>query len=433
MKTIQFEYAYASYEMMDDEKGLYLDAPSWNMLFDISSEEVNKIIEEKEKLLSPIRPIFIEIEYLPYYDINLLLFHSLEKNPEIAEEIYKAIRDNGKLDYIEEDLLLPLEKLDSLSEPKISWKLLDEVFYSMNKKKENTYLRHCRYCDSIDFSDVDQAIEELKKRYSLPTDFGAFEDFDKVDKTYMDAFIGLGEEVKSYEWYGAKLFYRICAVKPYKDYNDEIALIALYLYLYKNELFKKDYEDIYHAIDFMNLLKTVKDSQGKSEEEIVESLIPILSVSEVREHKKSDEDLAAYRKNPTEENRIRFIISRIEENDYYQGYYEYFSSKDGNVLKLRYRGYHYNLRLNYTKSHERNALVFDADSFADIEAPTLLKNRNGFVSACFEEIKERNRKDIITNIYDDLRSKLGKDADLKSVPIELDCTWHVKSELDYDF
>ena len=82
---------------------------------------------------------------------------------------------------------------------------------------------------------------------------------------------------------------------------------------------------------------------------------------------------------------------------------------------------------------ENKALVFDTDALAYIEAPTLLAQRNGFVINLFKEIKERNDKDIKDQIYADIKKKLGKEFDMKSIVIEINPTWYIKSELDYDF
>ncbi len=433
MNTIEFKYAYVDYEMFESENGLYLDELSLRELFDISEEEAKKVIDEKETLLSHIRKLSIEIEYLPYYDINITLHYAIEKNPEVAEAIYSVIKEKNIEGMIDSELIAPLEKIHSLSAPSIPWEKLDDVFYSMDKVEDNTYKRLCSYCKRIALYDLFPFLEEAKERYSLGKDFGEFEDYDKADKVFEDAFENMGEERKSKEWYAAKLFYNIYTRKPYKNDNDKLALVALYVFLYENKMLYDDFDEVYSSTDFINILSVMKESKDLTEEETMERLTPLLSVSERRRIRKSEKDLEIYKKNPAEENAIRFIVSYLEENHYHQGYYEYFSSKNKECLKLRYRGYHYNLRLNYTESMERNALVFDTDALAYIEAPTLLAERNGFVINRFEEIKERNKKDIIEQIHEDLKRKLGKEFDMKSIAIEINPTWHIKSDLDYDF
>ncbi len=433
MNIIEFEYAYIKYELYECENGLYLDKISLKELFSLSDEETDKVIAEKEKILSHIRKLTIEIEYLPYYDINITLRYALEKNSEVGEAIYAAIKEKNKEDCIDCELIAPLEKIHSLSHPNISVEKLDDVFSSLDKEEENTSKRLCNYCNRIALFDLFPFIEEVKERYSLGKDFGEFDDYDKADKVFEDAFENMGDGTKSKEWYGAKLFYNIYTRKPFKKDNDKLAIIALYVFLYENRMIYDDFEEVYSSTDFMNLLLVMKDIEDLTEEETIEKLIPVLSVSSKRKIMKSDKDLVIYKKNPTDENAIRFIISYLEENHYKQGYYEYFSSKNKECLKLRYRGYHYNLRFNYTKSMKRNALVFDTDALAYIEAPTQLAERNGFVIRRFEEIKERNDTDIIVQIYDDIKKKLGKDFDMKSVTIEINPTWYIKSELDYDW
>lgn len=433
MNTIEFKYAYVDYVMYESENGLYLDLFSLKQLFDISDEETKQVIDENEKLLSHIRKLSIEIEYLPYYDINIILHYAIEKNPEVAEAIYSVIKEKNKEDVIDSELIAPLEKIHSLSKPSVPWEKLDDVFYTMDKVEDNTYKRLCSYCNRIALYDLFPFIDEVKERYSLGKDFGEFEDYDKAEKVFEDAFENMGEERKSKEWYGAKLFYNIYTSKPYKKDNDKLALIALYVFLYENKMLYDDFDVVYSSVDFMNILSVMKESKDSTEEEMIERLIPLLSVSEKRRIRKSEKDLEIYKKNPTRENVIRYIVSYLEENHYHQGYYEYFSSKNKECLKLRYRGYHYNLRLNYTESMERKALVFDTDALAYIEAPTLLAERNGFVINRFEEIKERNKKDIIEQIHEDIKKKLGKEFDMKSITIEINPTWHIKSDLDYDY
>ena len=419
--------------MHEYENGLYMDKLSLKELFSLSDEKTDMVIKEKEELLSHIRKLSIEIEYLPFYDINITLRYAIEKNPEIAEIIYTAIKEKNKEECIDSELIAPLEKIYSLSKPCIPFEKLDDVFYSLDKYEENTSKRLCNYCNTITLFDLFPFIEEVKKRYSLDKDFGEFDDYDKVEEAFENAFKNMGNETKSKEWYGAKLFYNIYTRKPYKKDNDRLAIIALYVFLYENKMIYDDFEEAYFSTDFMNLLLVIKDSKDFEEEKIIDKLIPLLSVSRKRKIMKSDKDLAIYKKNSTEENAIRFIISYLEENHYKQGYYEYFASKNKECLKLRYRGYHYNLRFNYTKSMENKALVFDTDALAYIEAPTLLAQRNGFVINLFEEIKERNDKDIKDQIYADIKKKLGKEFDMKSIVIEINPTWYIKSELDYDF
>lgn len=400
-------------------------------LFCFDDKEVKDEIEAMSSYLSKDRVSYIEIEYLPFYDINLLLLLSLKYNPEIAQEAYKQIKVKQMTEWIDHDILLQLEKLYSIREEEIRWDGFKEVFSSLSKEKSKARVHRCEFYNRAYFFMIDDEIKELRKTINLPEDFGEFKDYDLLESVYEECALKK-EENSSFEYYAIKLLYTIVTKKPYVNYNDEIAIIAALVFLRENNLIYRDHDFIYSPIDFVRMIEIIKESQGEKEEEVINKLIPLLNGND--KESKSDKDYDRFIADPSKENAIQFIVSYLEENAFEQGYYEHFTTKSNSAIKLHYSGSYYHIRLNvYQTMIKENSLCFDCDALAKMEAPTMVKNRNGLVCSLFDEIKTRSADDILSQIKTNLAKKLKNKFDLSAISIEINPTWCVESELDYVF
>ena len=429
--TFTFKYAYVDHDITLEKTGLYISLFDIKELFCFDDKEVKNEIEAMSSYLSKDRVPYIEIEYLPFYDINLLLLLSLKCNPEIAQEAYKQIKVKQMTEWIDHDILLQLEKLYSIREEEIRWDGFKEVFSSLSKEKSKARVHRCEFYNRAYFFMIDDEIKELRKTINLPEDFGEFKDYDLLESVYEECALKK-EENSSFEYYAIKLLYTIATKKPYTNYNDEIAIIAALVFLRENNLIYRDHDFIYSPIDFVRMIEIIKESQGEKEEEVINKLIPLLNGNE--KESKSDKDYDRFIADPSKENAIQFIVSYLEENAFEQGYYEYFTTKSNSAIKLHYSGSYYHIRLNvYQTMIKENSLCFDCDALAKMEAPTMVKNRNGLVCSLFDEIKKRSADDILSQIKTNLAKKLKNKFDLSAISIEINPTWCVESELDYVF
>lgn len=429
--TLTFKYAYVDHDITLEKTGLYISLFDIKELFCFDDKEVKDEIEAMSSYLSKDRVSYIEIEYLPFYDINLLLLLSLKYNPEIAQEAYKQIKVKQMTEWIDHDILLQLEKLYSIREEEIRWDGFKEVFSSLSKEKSKARVHRCEFYNRAYFFMIDDEIKELRKTINLPEDFGEFKDYDLLESVYEECALKK-EENSSFEYYAIKLLYTIVTKKPYVNYNDEIAIIAALVFLRENNLIYRDHDFIYSSIDFVRMIAIIKESQGEKEEEVINKLIPLLNGND--KESKSDKDYDRFIAEPSKENAIQFIVSYLEENAFEQGYYEYFTTKSNSVIKLHYSGSYYHSHLNaYQTMMKENSLCFDCDALAKMEAPTMVKNRNGLVCSLFDEIKTRSADDILSQIKTNLAKKLKGKFDLNTISIEINPTWCVESELDYVF
>lgn len=429
--TFTFKYAYVDHDITLEKTGLYISLFDIKELFCFDDKEVKDEIEAMSSYLSKDRVPYIEIEYLPFYDINLLLLLSLKYNPEIAQEAYKQIKVKQMTEWIDHDILLQLEKLYSIREEEIRWDGFKEVFSSLSKEKSKARVHRCEFYNRAYFFMIDDEIKELRKTINLPEDFGEFKDYDLLESVYEECALKK-EENSSFEYYAIKLLYTIATKKPYTNYNDEIAIIAALVFLRENNLIYHDHDFIYSPIEFMKMIAIIKESQGEKEEEVINKLIPLLNGNE--KESKSDKDYDRFIADPSKENAIQFIVSYLEENAFERGYYEYFTTKSNSAIKLHYSGSYYHIRLNvYQTMIKENSLCFDCDALAKMEAPTMVKNRNGLVCSLFDEIKKRSADDILSQIKTNLAKKLKNKFDLSAISIEINPTWCVESELDYVF
>lgn len=429
--TFTFKYAYVDHDITLEKTGLYISLFDIKELFCFDDKEVKDEIEAMSSYLSKDRVPYIEIEYLPFYDINLLLLLSLKYNPEIAQEAYKQIKVKQMTEWIDHDILLQLEKLYSIREEEIRWDGFKEVFSSLSKEKSKARVHRCEFYNRAYFFMIDDEIKELRKTINLPEDFGEFKDYDLLESVYEECALKK-EENSSFEYYAIKLLYTIATKKPYTNYNDEIAIIAALVFLRENNLIDHDHDFIYSPIEFMKMIAIIKESQGEKEEEVINKLIPLLNGNE--KESKSDKDYDRFIADPSKENAIQFIVSYLEENAFERGYYEYFTTKSNSAIKLHYSGSYYHIRLNvYQTMIKENSLCFDCDALAKMEAPTMVKNRNGLVCSLFDEIKKRSADDILSQIKTNLAKKLKNKFDLSAISIEINPTWCVESELDYVF
>ena len=429
--TFTFKYTYVDHDITLEKTGLYISLFDIKELFCFDDKEVKDEIEAMSSYLSKDRVSYIEIEYLPFYDINLLLLLSLKYNPEIAQEAYKQIKVKQMTEWIDHDILLQLEKLYSIREEEIRWDGFKEVFSSLSKEKSKARVHRCEFYNRAYFFMIDDEIKELRKTINLPEDFGEFKDYDLLESVYEECALKK-EENSSFEYYAIKLLYTIVTKKPYVNYNDEIAIIAALVFLRENNLIYRDHDFIYSSIDFVRMIAIIKESQGEKEEEVINKLIPLLNGND--KESKSDKDYDRFIADPSKENAIQFIVSYLEENAFEQGYYEYFTTKSNSAIKLHYSGSYYHIRLNvYQTMMKENSLCFDCDALAKMEAPTMVKNRNGLVCSLFDEIKKRSADDILSQIKTNLAKKLKNKFDLSAISIEINPTWCVESELDYVF
>ena len=429
--TFTFKYTYVDHDITLEKTGLYISLFDIKELFCFDDKEVKDEIEAMSSYLSKDRVSYIEIEYLPFYDINLLLLLSLKYNPEIAQEAYKQIKVKQMTEWIDHDILLQLEKLYSIREEEIRWDGFKEVFSSLSKEKSKARVHRCEFYNRAYFFMIDDEIKELRKTINLPEDFGEFKDYDLLESVYEECALKK-EEKSSFEYYAIKLLYTIVTKKPYVNYNDEIAIIAALVFLRENNLIYRDHDFIYSSIDFVRMIAIIKESQGEKEEEVINKLIPLLNGND--KESKSDKDYDRFIADPSKENAIQFIVSYLEENAFEQGYYEYFTTKSNSAIKLHYSGSYYHIRLNvYQTMMKENSLCFDCDALAKMEAPTMVKNRNGLVCSLFDEIKKRSADDILSQIKTNLAKKLKNKFDLSAISIEINPTWCVESELDYLF
>ena len=429
--TLTFKYAYVDHDITLEKTGLYISLFDIKELFCFDDKEVKDEIEAMSSYLSKDRVSYIEIEYLPFYDINILLLLSLKYNPEIAEEAYKSIKEKQMTEQIDHDILLQLEKLYSIREEEIPWDDFKEAFASLSKEKSKARVHRCEFYNRAYFFMIDDEIKELRKTIDLPEDFGEFKDYDLLESVYEDCALKK-EEDASFEYYAIKLFYTIVTKKPYVNYNDEIAIIAALVFLRENNLIYRDHEFVYSPFDFMRMIAIIKESQGEKEETVINKLIPLLNGNE--KESKSDKDYGRFIADPSKENAIQFIVSYLEENAFEQGYYEYFTTKSNSAIKLHYSGSYYHIHLNaYQTMMKENSLCFDCDALAKMEAPTMVKNRNGLVCSLFDEIKTRSADDILSQIKTNLAKKMKNKFDLSAISIEINPTWCVESELDYEF
>lgn len=99
--TFTFKYAYVDHDITLEKTGLYISLFDIKDLFCFDDKEVKDEIEAMSSHLSKDRVPYIEIEYLPFYDINILLLLSLKYNPEIAEEAYKQVKEKQMTEWIE--------------------------------------------------------------------------------------------------------------------------------------------------------------------------------------------------------------------------------------------------------------------------------------------------------------------------------------------
>ena len=429
--TFTFKYTYVDHDITLEKTGLYISLFDIKELFCFDDKEVKDEIEAMSSYLSKDRFPYIEIEYLPFYDINLLLLLSLKYNPEIAQEAYKQIKVKQMTEWIDHDILLQLEKLYSIREEEIPWDGFKEVFASLSKEKSKARVHRCEFYNRAYFFMIDDEIKELRKTINLPEDFGEFKDYDLLESVYEECALKK-EENSSFEYYAIKLLYTIVTKKPYVNYNDEIAIIAALVFLRENNLIYRDHDFIYSPIDFVRMIAIIKESQGEKEEEVINKLIPLLNGND--KESKSDKDYDRFIAEPSKENAIQFIVSYLEENAFEQGYYEYFTTKSNSAIKLHYSGSYYHIHLNvYQTMIKENSLCFDCDALAKMEAPTMVKNRNGLVCSLFDEIKKRSADDILSQIKTNLAKKLKNKFDLSAISIEINPTWCVESELDYVF
>ena len=429
--TFTFKYTYVDHDITLEKTGLYISLFDIKELFCFDDKEVKDEIEALSSYLSKDRVSYIEIEYLPFYDINLLLLLSLKYNPEIAQEAYKQIKVKQMTEWIDHDILLQLEKLYSIREEEIRRDGFKEVFSSLSKEKSKARVHRCEFYNRAYFFMIDDEIKELRKTINLPEDFGEFKDYDLLESVYEECALKK-EENSSFEYYAIKLLYTIVTKKPYVNYNDEIAIIAALVFLRENNLIYRDHDFIYSSIDFVRMIAIIKESQGEKEEEVINKLIPLLNGNE--KESKSDKDYDRFIAEPSKENAIQFIVSYLEENAFEQGYYEYFTTKSSSAIKLHYSGSYYHIRLNvYQTMMKENSLCFDCDALAKMEAPIMVKNRNGLVCSLFDEIKKRSADDILSQIKTNLAKKLKNKFDLSAISIEINPTWCVESELDYVF
>lgn len=429
--TFTFKYAYVDHDITLEKKGLYISLFDIEELFCFDDKEVKDEIEAMSSYLSKDRVPYIEIEYLPFYDINLLLLLSLKYNPEIVQEAYKQIKMKQMTEWIDHDILLQLEKLYSIREEEIRWDGFKEVFSSLSKEKSKARVHRCEIYNRAYFFMIDDEIKELRKTINLPEDFGEFKDYDLLESVYEECALKK-EENSSFEYYAIKLLYTIVTKKPYVNYNDEIAIIAALVFLRENNLIYRDHDFIYSPIDFVRMITIIKESQGEKEEEVINKLIPLLNGND--KESKSNKDYDRFIADPSKENAIQFIVSYLEENAFEQGYYEYFTTKSNRAIKLHYSGSYYHIRLNvYQTMMKENSLCFDCDALAKMEAPTMVKNRNGLVCSLFDEIKKRSADDILSQIKTNLAKELKNKFDLSAISIEINSTWCVESELDYVF
>ena len=429
--TFTFKYTYVDHDITLEKTGLYISLFDIKELFCFDDKEVKDEIEAMSSYLSKDRVPYIEIEYLPFYDINLLLLLSLKYNPEIAQEAYKQIKVKQMTEWIDHDILLQLEKLYSIREEEIPWDGFKEAFASLSKEKSKARVHRCEFYNRAYFFMIDDEIKELRKTINLPEDFGEFKDYDLLESVYEECALKK-EENSSFEYYAIKLLYTIVTKKPYVNYNDEIAIIAALVFLRENNLIYRDHDFIYSPIDFVRMIAIIKESQGEKEEEVINKLIPLLNGNE--KESKSDKDYDRFIADPSKENAIQFIVSYLEENAFEQGYYEYFTTKSNSAIKLHYSGSYYHIHLNvYQTMIKENSLCFDCDALAKMEAPTMVKNRNGLVCSLFDEIKKRSADDILSQIKTNLAKKLKNKFDLSAISIEINPTWCVESELDYVF
>lgn len=433
MKTFTFKYAYVDYEVILTNDGVFISPYYFKELFSLNDEEIDSLIKEYEKSLNldPNKSL-IEVEYLPHYNLNILISYSLDKNPELINSIYLGIKKAKEEDKILPDLLKEMKKINSISEPSIPWDEYRDIFYSLKKEEEKDFnTRYHSYPPVISFIDVLNAVEQLKERYKLPKDFGVFEDFDKSYNIYEECFEN--DNGDNYEWYMAKLFYTICSKKPFLKYNEELAVISLLLFMSDYNLLYNEYNLAYKSSDFYRLIIIYEKYKDLTEEEVINKLIPVLCFTTLKELKKSDISLETFKQEPNIENAYRFIVDFLEEKSYRQGYYEYFSTKSNDCIKIHYHGYYCNFKLNYLKTmNNKDTLVFDCIAHAKTEAPNILKNRNSFALDRFEEIKSRSKNDILKQIREDLSSKFKGLIDLKAIKIELNPVWTLNSDLDYE-
>lgn len=429
--TLTFKYAYVDHDITLEKTGLYISLFDIKELFCFDDKEVKDEIEAMSSYLSKDRIPYIEIEYLPFYDINLLLLLSMKYNPEIAEEAYKSIKAKQMTEWIDRDILLQLEKLYSIREEEIPWDDFKEVFASLSKEKSKARVHRCEIYNRAYFFMIDDEIKELRKTIDLPEDFGEFKDYDLLESVYEECALKK-EENSFFEYYAIKLLYTIVTKKPYVNYNDEIAIIAALVFLRENNLIYRDHEFIYSPFDFMRMIAIIKESQGEKEDAVINRLIPLLNGNE--KESKSDKDYGRFIADPSKENAIQFIVSYLEENAFEQGYYEYFTTKSDSAIKLHYSGSYYHIHLNaYQTMMKENSLCFDCDALAKMEAPTMVKSRNGLVCSLFDEIKTRSADDILSQIKTNLAKKMKNKFDLSAISIEINPTWCVESELDYEF
>ena len=143
--TFTFKYAYVDHDIALEKTGLYISLFDIKELFCFDDKEVKDEIEAMSSYLSKDRVPYIEIEYLPFYDINLFLLLSLKYNPEIAQEAYKQIKVKQMTEWIDHDILLQLEKLYSIREEEIRWDGFKEVFASLSKEKSKERVHRCEF------------------------------------------------------------------------------------------------------------------------------------------------------------------------------------------------------------------------------------------------------------------------------------------------
>ena len=429
--TITFKYAYVDHDITLEKTGLYVSLFDIKELFCFDDKEVKDEIEAISSHLSKDRVPYNAREHLPFYDINILLLLSLKYNPEIAQEAYKQIKAKQMTEWIDCDILLKLEKLYSVSEEENPWDDFREVFAALSNKKRKACVHHCEFYNRAYIFMVDDEIKELRKKIDLPKDFGEFNDYDFLESVYDECALKK-EEDSSFEYYAVKLLYTIAKKKPYINYNDEIAIIAALVFLRENNLIYRDHKFIYSPFDFMRMIAIIKESQGEKEETVINKLILFLNGND--KENKSNKAYDRFFNDPSKENAIQFIVSYLGDNVFEQGYYEYFTTTSNSAIKLHYSGCYYHIRLNvYQTMMKKNTLCFDCDAIAKMEAPTMVKNRNGLVCSLFDEIKTRSADDIFSQIKKSLVQKLKNKFDLNTINIEINPTWCVKSELDYEF
>lgn len=429
--TFTFKYAYVDHDITLEKTGLYISLFDIKELFGFDDKEVKDEIEAMSSQLSKDRVPYIEIEYLPFYDINILLLLSLKYNPEIAQEAYRSIKAKQMTEWIDHDILVKLEKLYSVVEEEIPWDDFRKVFSSLSKEKSKARIHRCEFYNRVYLFMIDDEIKELRKKIKLPEDFGEFKDYDLLESVYEECALKK-EEDASFEYYAIKLLYTIATKKPYINYNDEIAIIAALVFLRENNQIYRNHEFVYSPFDFMRMIAIIKESQGEKEETIINRLIPLLNGND--KESKSKKDYDRFIADPNKENAIQFIVSYLEENVFEQGYYEYFTTTSNSAIKLHYSGSYYHIRLNvYQTMMKENSLCFDCDALAKMEALTMVKNRNALVCSLLDEIKKRSADDILSQIKTNLAKKLKNKFDLDTINIEINPTWGVESELDYEF